>query len=192
MRLLVHACCGPCLLAPARALAAEGHELVVYWYNPNIQPYREYRRRLAALREVAAREGYRLAVDDRYDPDFFLRTVIPGREGRCPACYAERLGRAAARARAESCDAVTTTLLASRYQAQDELAAALVSAAAAAGVEPLVRDFRPYDAASHALARELGIYVQGYCGCIYSEEERYRRGRVPRREAGGSDVEVGD
>lgn len=179
MRLLVHACCGPCLLAPARALAGEGHELLAYWYNPNVQPYREYRRRRAAFNEAVRREGWAAAVDDRYDVDYFLREVATTRAGRCPRCYRERLSRAAARAAAEGCEAFTTTLLISRYQDYDAVLEAGARAAAAAGVDFLARDFRPLDAESHRLAREMGIYLQGYCGCIYSEEERYReRGGV--------------
>jgi len=175
MRILVHACCGPCLAAPARALAAEGNELTVYWYNPNVQPYREYRRRLGALRELAARERWPLDVEDRYDPDFFLREVVTARAGRCPQCYDERLGRAARRARETGCGAFTTTLLASRHQDHDAIAAAGENAGNAAGVPFLRRDFRTLDEESHRLAREMGLYLQGYCGCIYSEEERYRR-----------------
>jgi len=172
---LVHACCGPCLLAPARALAGEGHEILAYWYNPNVQPYREYRRRLAAFRDVVGREGWPAVVDDRYDVDYFLREVLAGREGRCPRCYGERLGRAAARAVAEGCDAFTTTLLISRHQDHDAVLEAGARAGAAEGVEFVPRDFRSLDAESHRLAREMGVYLQGYCGCIYSEEERYRK-----------------
>lgn len=174
MPLLVHTCCAPCLLAPARALRAEGHDLVVFWYNPNIQPYREYRRRLGALKELAARDKYYLVVDDFYDPDHFFREVAREREGRCPYCYADRLGRAAARARALGCDSFTTTLLISRRQDHAAISAAGERAAAENGISFMARDFRPWDEESHRLAREMGLYLQGYCGCLYSEEERYR------------------
>ena len=46
-------------------------------------------------------------------------------------------------------------------------------AAAAYGVEFLYRDFRPYFRAGQERARELGFYIQKYCGCVFSEEERY-------------------
>jgi predicted adenine nucleotide alpha hydrolase (AANH) superfamily ATPase len=183
MRLLFHACCGPCLAAPARALAAEGYDILAYWYNPNVQPYREYRRRLAAFGELVAREGWRAEVDDRYDVEYFLRDVVRSREGRCPRCYYERLSRAAARAAAEGCDAFTTTLLISRHQDHDAVLEAGARAAAEAGVDFLPRDFRPLEAASHQLARQMGLYLQGYCGCIYSEEERYRKREKRNRAA---------
>jgi predicted adenine nucleotide alpha hydrolase (AANH) superfamily ATPase len=167
------------LLAPARALAAEGHDVLAFWYNPNVQPYREYRKRLAAFRDVVKREGWLAAVDDRYDVDYFLREVVAGREGRCPRCYDERLTRAAGRAAAEGCEAFTTTLLISRHQDREAVLEAGARAAAAAAVDFLARDFRSLDAESHRLAREMGLYLQGYCGCVYSEEERYRkRGRA--------------
>lgn len=155
-------------------MRAEGRELVVFWYNPNIQPYREYRRRLGALKELAARDKYYLVVDDFYDPDYFFRKVARAREGRCPYCYVDRLGRAAARARELGCDAFTTTLLISARQDQAAIAAAGEHAAAETGVPFLARDFRALDDESHRLARDMGLYLQGYCGCLYSEEERYR------------------
>ena len=175
MKILVHACCGPCLVAPARALAAEGHEVLAFWYNPNVQPYREYRKRLAAFKEAVGRDGWPAEVDDRYDVDYFLREVVVGRQGRCPRCYYERIARAAARAAASGCDAFTTTLLISRYQDHEAVLEAGARAGAEAGVAFLGRDFRPLDRESHRLAREMGLYLQGYCGCIYSEEERYRK-----------------
>jgi predicted adenine nucleotide alpha hydrolase (AANH) superfamily ATPase len=113
-----------------------------------------------------------------------LREVVTGREGRCGRCYRERLGRAAARARELACDAFTTTLLISRHQDQREIRAAAAVAAAAAGVTFFDVDLREWDAESHRLAREMGLYVQGYCGCIYSEEERYRRRRPADDTAG--------
>jgi predicted adenine nucleotide alpha hydrolase (AANH) superfamily ATPase len=156
-------------------LAAEGHEVRTLWYNPNVQPYREYRRRLAAFREVSRREGWPAEVDDRYDVDFFLREVAVHREGRCPRCYYERLSRAAARAVAVGCDAFTTTLLVSRHQDREALLEAGARVAAEVGLPFLARDFRRLDRESHRLAREMGLYLQGYCGCLYSEEERYRK-----------------
>lgn len=174
-------------MAPARALAAEGNEILAFWYNPNVQPYREYRNRLAAFREVVKRDGRPSDVDDRYDVDFFLREVAVSREGRCPRCYHERLSRAAARAAANGCDAFTTTLLISRHQDREALLEAGVRAEATAGVPFMGRDFRPLDDESHRLAREMGLYLQGYCGCLYSEEERYRK----REDVDSSEVRSG-
>ncbi len=162
-------------MAPARALMSEGNDIVAFWYNPNVQPYREYRKRLAAFREVVKRDGWRADLDDRYDVDFFLREVAVSREGRCPRCYYERLSRAAARAAARGCGAFTTTLLISRHQDRGAVLEAGARAGEAAGVAFMGRDFRPLDDESHRLAREMGLYLQGYCGCIYSEEERYRK-----------------
>lgn len=148
---------------------------MAYWYNPNVHPYREYRRRLAAFQELVRREGWRADVDDLYDVDYFLREVATSRHGRCPRCYYERLSRAAARAAALGCDAFTTTLLISNHQDHEAVLEAGARAAAEAGVSFLPRDFRPFDRESHELAREMGLYLQPYCGCIYSEEERYRK-----------------
>ncbi len=104
-----------------------------------------------------------------------MRDVVGSRGGRCPRCYGERLGRAAARAAALGIEAFTTTLLASRHQDHEAVIAAGEEAGAAAGVAFLSQDLRALDAESHRRAREMGLYLQGYCGCIYSEEERYRK-----------------
>lgn len=175
VKILIHACCGPCLLLPAKLLRAEGAEVGVFWYNPNVQPYREYRRRWLTLGDVCRRQGLALTAEHRYDIDYFLRQVVTTREGRCAGCYAERLRRTAVAARQNGYDAFSSTLLISRHQDHDAIRAAGEEAARGAGVEFLYRDWRPWDAESHRLAREGGFYLQGYCGCIYSEEERYRR-----------------
>ncbi|MGD8718854.1 MAG: epoxyqueuosine reductase QueH [Candidatus Zixiibacteriota bacterium] len=182
---MLHACCGRCLAGPARALEAEGHDLIVFWYNPNVQPYREYRKRLAAFREVASREEYRADVYDRYDIDYFLREVAsPSGAGRCSRCYFERLSVTALRAREAGYEAFTTTLLVSPHQDQPAILEAGERAAAEAGVQFLARDFRPDDDESRRVAREAEIYVQGYCGCIYSEEERYRKKKAKPDDGG--------
>ena len=175
------------MLAPARMLAADGYELLAYWYNPNVQPYREYRKRLAAFKELTTREGWRADVDDRYDVDYFLREVATSRDGRCPRCYDERLSRVAARAATLGYGAFTTTLLISRHQDHEAVLEAGARAAAEAGVTFVPRDFRALDVESHRLAREMGLYLQRYCGCIYSEEERYRK----RKEVITKDVRAG-
>ena len=66
MRLLLHACCGPCSLEPTRLLRAAGHDLTILYANSNIAPAEEYAHRLATLRAWA--EDERLpVVEGAYD-----------------------------------------------------------------------------------------------------------------------------
>ena len=71
--------------------------------------------------------------------------------------------------------AFTTTLLVSPYQKHEELKQVCEELAALSGVEFLYRDFRAGFREGQAKARELGMYMQKYCGCIFSEEDRYRK-----------------
>jgi predicted adenine nucleotide alpha hydrolase (AANH) superfamily ATPase len=72
-------------------------------------------------------------------------------------------------------EAFTTTLLASLYQRHDDIAATAERFAAQYGVRFVYRDFRPYFRDGNVKARELGFYMQKYCGCIFSEEDRYAK-----------------
>ena len=72
-------------------------------------------------------------------------------------------------------DAFTTTLLVSPYQNHELLIQVAEEMAEKYGVKFLYRDFRPGFREGQAEARELGLYMQKYCGCVFSEEDRYLR-----------------
>jgi len=177
---LLHICCGPCAVYPHRALAAEGWRPLGFFYNPNIQPFREYQHRLETLKDYGARAGLPLVVAEGYHPEEHLRRtlgVFADRERRCPACYELRLCEAAREAARRGLDTFTTTLLVSPYQLHDEVRRAGEKAAAETGgkVSFLYRDFRPGWREGVAVSREMGLYRQPYCGCLWSEVERYGR-----------------
>lgn len=67
MKLLLHACCGPCSLEPTRLLKAAGHDITIYYANSNIHPAEEYEHRLATLRAWAADAGFEV-LEGPYDP----------------------------------------------------------------------------------------------------------------------------
>ena len=172
MRVLFHVCCGPCFARAGRLLKEEGHEVVAYFYNPNIHPYTEFEARLQAFEEVCEAEGLPTIVDPIYEPEVWLRGALK-EDHRCVHCYRDRLARTAAKAREEGFDAFTSTLLASPYQ-DHELAHRLgEEAAEEAGVRFLYRDFREHWKDSRRRTFELGVYRQKYCGCIFSERDRY-------------------
>lgn len=174
MRLLLHACCGPCSLESTRALAQAGHELVIDYENPNIHPAAEYERRLTTLRDyVAAPQGLELH-EGAYDPDTWeARAGVHGtdREKRCRACYRLRFERAARLASDLGCEGLCTTLTISPYQFTDVIFEELRRAAGEVGIEAVCEDFRGLYRQTTWRAKELGMYRQNYCGCRFSIEE---------------------
>lgn len=173
MKVLLHICCAPCALMPVRELRDQGLELRGLFYNPNIQPYQEARRRLETLEGWAAAEELPLTVQDEYDPESWLRQVVFRESQRCAFCFHQRLSRAAGMARQAGFDAFSTTLLYSVRQKHDLIREVGQAVARERGVEFLYRDWRPRWREGVARSRELDLYRQAYCGCIYSERDRY-------------------
>lgn len=187
MRLLLHICCAPCALAPVQDLRREGVDLMGLFYNPNIQPFTEHRRRLETLAGWAGAEGLGLIVHDEYDPQAWLRQVVFREESRCRVCLHQRLTRAASVARQGRFDAFGTTLLYSLHQPHQLIAQTGQAVAEQQGVEFFYRDYRPRWREGQQRARQLGLYRQAYCGCIYSEHQRYQgrpKGARPSPHAG--------
>lgn len=186
-RLVLHACCGPCLLEPYDALTSEGYDVRVAYANPNIHPRDEYERRRDTLLEYAAARG--IAVDElAYDVERWEAAVRgledePGQ--RCRECYRVRLGAAAAHAADLGYDVVATTLTVSPWQDQDALREVGEEVCAEAGVAFLVTDFRDRYPVASQRSRELGMYRQNYCGCRYSdvEAQQQRAARKAERAA---------
>ena len=175
MRTLIHICCAPCLIAPLESLRAEGIASAGFFYNPNIHPFLEFRRRIKALRVFLEADDLPVEIDAEYGLDLFVREAYdPNRRTRCENCYSLRLHRTAVKAREEGFDNFTTTLLVSPHQDHDLVRETGLRAAEEAGINFLYRDFRPLDERSHELARRRMLYRQSYCGCCFSEYERYR------------------
>ncbi|HEY48458.1 MAG TPA: epoxyqueuosine reductase QueH [Dehalococcoidia bacterium] len=171
--ILLHACCGPCATYVVRRLREQGHDVTAFWYNPNIHPFREHQRRLESMQTLAESENLPLIIAEGYDMLEYFRAVV-GHEGeRCPDCYRLRLARTAEVANQKGIDAFTTTLLISPYQKQDLILEIGEELGGKWGVEFHFEDFSPGFRESQRLSRELGLYHQGYCGCVYSEWERY-------------------
>lgn len=170
--MLLHVCCAPCL-ATARATLGKGGVEGVFFYNPNIHPLLEFRRRVKAVRVYLERDVVEAEIYDSYGLDEFLRSVPWGdsREARCEGCYRLRLGRAAEFAAGRGAGEFTTTLLASREQDRGLVARVGHEMGERFGVKFIEGDLRRV-AADERMLR--GIYKQQYCGCIFSEEERFR------------------
>jgi predicted adenine nucleotide alpha hydrolase (AANH) superfamily ATPase len=158
-----------------RALLLEGLDegLSCYFYNPNIHPYREYQARLAAWQELMAHYKLLAFAEQGYPLEEWLRAVAADPAARCEYCYASRLEATAAKAVELGCEAFSATLLISPYQQHDRLRELGETAAKRHGPRFFYRDWRPHFRAGQAAAREMGLYMQKYCGCVYSEKERY-------------------
>lgn len=174
-KLLLHTCCAPCSVYCVDTLRAEGIEPTAFWYNPNIHPYQEYRARRETLREYTASIGQALILHGEYGLRPFVRAVAEDIEHRCGYCYTCRLEETARYAAEHGFDAFSTTLLVSPYQDHDGIIAAARRLSKQYGVAFLYRDFRPGFRQGQAKARELGLYMQKYCGCVFSEEDRYAK-----------------
>ena len=175
MNLLLQICGAPCANQCIDVLRADGHALTGFWYNPNIHPFTEYRSRRNCLREYAKTVELPLLERDEYALRPFVRAVAEDISGRCVKCYEMRLSAAAQTAAENGFDGFTSSLFISPYQNHELLREVAERAAAAHGVTFFYRDFRPYFRAGQERARELGMYIQKYCGCVFSEEERYRK-----------------
>ena len=173
MNTLLHICCAPCANQCIAALEAEGIATTGFWYNPNIHPFTEYRARRNCLREYAQSIGLRLIERDEYALRPFVRAVAEDIANRCGKCYALRLMETARQAKEGGFDSFTSSLFISPYQNHALMAETAQRAADAYGVAFLYRDFRPYFRDGQTFAREHGFYMQKYCGCVFSEEERY-------------------
>ncbi len=182
MKLLLHICCAPCSVACVKQLRAEGIEPTGFWYNPNIHPFTEYRARRNCLREYAASIGLALIEEDEYGLDKFVQAVAPDIQNRCGYCYAVRLHETAKYAAEHGFDAFCTTLTVSPYQNTPLIFETGEKVAAKFGVKFAPYDFSPHYHEGQDEARALGLYMQKYCGCVFSEEDRYL-GWKKRRKA---------
>ncbi|MGM9558758.1 epoxyqueuosine reductase QueH [Anaerovibrio slackiae] len=178
MNLLLHMCCGPCSCYPVKVLRGQGIEPTGYFFNPNIHPYKEWDMRLKAAEEFAARSEMKIITDKHYMLRDFLRRALAAEQvenGRCRMCYTWRLEETARYAAENGFDAFTSTLFYSIYQQHELMRETAEHFAKVYGVKFHYEDFRPGWQEGIDMSVEMGLYRQPYCGCIFSEEERYSR-----------------
>ena len=177
MKTLLHVCCAPCANQCIDVLRGDGMEVTGFWYNPNIHPFTEYRARRNCLRDYAASIELPLIERDDYGLRPFVREVAEDIAGRCVKCYEMRLFETARQASEGGFDAFTSSLFISPYQNHSLMMEVAQRAAEEYGVQFLYEDFRPLFHAGQDFAREHGFYMQKYCGCVFSEEERYLKAK---------------
>jgi len=182
MKLLLHCCCAPCAVACINNLADNGITPSLFWYNPNIHPFTEYQSRRDALIAFAAAKELCLEMDDEYGLRSFLQCVHSKTETpeRCGLCYRLRLEKTAVYAAEHGFDSFSTSLLISPYQQHEVIRRIGEELAAHYGVLFLYRDFRSLFREGQSQARALGLYMQKYCGCIFSEAEKREKKKEKR------------
>lgn len=177
--LLLHSCCGPCSSAVIERLA-EHFRLTLYYYNPNIEPEAEYRRRLAEQeRLLTLLPGGLSLLPCEYDHDAFsafAQAMAGEPEGgkRCLSCFALRLGQTARAAKENGFEYFTTTLSVSPHKNAEALNAIGEGIARQLGVRYLTADFKKKNGylRSLQLSKAFDLYRQDYCGCLYSKPRK--------------------
>jgi len=173
MKLLLHICCAPCSIMVVDDLRRNNIDVTGYWYNPNIHPFTEYKSRMDTLKEYSSNINLEVIYNDYYGLKKFTKEVVSNIENRCVKCYRMRLEETARYAKENNYEAFSTTLLISPYQNHELLKEVGEQLAKEYGIKFYYKDFRPVFKEGQRLAREKGLYMQKYCGCIFSEEERY-------------------
>ncbi len=177
MKVLLHICCGPCAIYPLRVLRAQGHEVSGYFFNPNIHPYSEFTRRRDTLAGFARDAALPLVVDDRYELEPFLKGALEYGKDRCLFCYRTRMEQTFRQAEEQRVEAVTTTLLYSKYQRHADIVAIASELSEEYDVPFLYEDFRVGWGEGVSESKRLNMYRQKYCGCIFSEREGRKQER---------------
>jgi hypothetical protein len=164
------------MIYPLERLRQKEFSVTGLFYNPNAHPYLEYKNRKAAVEDFSRKAGVEV-VYPQYQPAEFFQAVNAKEDspGRCAICWTLRMKRTAQAAKERSFQAFSTTLLVSPYQDQEMLKKIGEDIAKEEGLEFYYEDFRPGFKKAHEEARVKGIYCQKYCGCIYSEIERYNK-----------------
>ena len=177
-KVLLHICCAPCATAVLEKLREDGFQVRGFFYNPSIHPWKEFQRRLGALKAWAPGAGLTVDCFEDYPLEENIRMLLAA-ENRCFACFADRMRKTASKAADLGMEYFTTTLLISPYQNRKLLEKAGIEAAESAGVKYLHFDFRSLYKRSIELSRTAELYRQPYCGCVFSERDRYLKEASP-------------
>ncbi|MDD5633889.1 MAG: epoxyqueuosine reductase QueH [Candidatus Omnitrophica bacterium] len=178
MKVLLHVCCGICAVPAAERLMCEGHIVTGFFYNPNIHPVDEYKKRLAAAEKAAKELGFEL-IEGMYDREKWFENakgVEYEKEGgkRCERCFYMRLARTYDYMKRKNFDMFATTLSAGPMKNVEVINSIGRSIG---GEKFFLADFKKKGGAQRGieLAKEWNLYRQDYCGCIYSLEEKFAR-----------------
>jgi predicted adenine nucleotide alpha hydrolase (AANH) superfamily ATPase len=170
---LVHCCCAHCTAYTISYWRQQGYEPSGLWYNPNIHPYLEHQQRLGAIKSLAEIMAFPLVIAEGYGIIDYFRQVTGHEVQRCRYCFRLRLLKTAETALKTGFDAFTTSLLISPHQKHHLLREIGDRLAEERGLPFLYADLRKRYSDSRRITKPLDLYRQHYCGCVYSEWERY-------------------
>ncbi len=173
MKILLHTCCGPCSIYPVKTLRENNYDVMGYFYKSNIHPYTECLKRQQTLEAYADQIEMKVIYQDEYDLEGFLQKIIFREKNRCSVCYHERLLSTALMAKSGKFDCYSTTLLYSKFQKHEVIKSIGESIGESVGIPFYYEDFRVGWKEGIETSKQLEMYRQQYCGCIYSEKERY-------------------
>jgi len=189
-KLLLHSCCGPCSAAVVPFLQDLFYEATCFFYNPNIHPFKEYKQRLDTMQEFALQTNTPLIIHGKYGLNKFLNKIQNLKEDifeenienkkknkqlRCQQCYKMRLKETTKYAAENNYQFFTTTLLYSVYQDHKEIVDLAKYYAKKYNIQFVYQDFRKFWQQGITMSKQLNLYRQKYCGCIFSEHERYSK-----------------
>lgn len=173
MKLLLHMCCAPCTIYPLNFLRENGMDVMGFFYRHNIHPYKECLKRQDALLNYSGCADFKVIIQKGYDLEGFLRNAAFREADRCASCYHERLTAAALVAKKGKFNAFSSTLLYSKFQNHEMIRKTGEAVGKSTGVRFYYHDFREGWKKGVEESKKLNMYRQNYCGCIYSEKERY-------------------
>ncbi|MFA5795473.1 MAG: epoxyqueuosine reductase QueH [Candidatus Brocadiia bacterium] len=178
-KLLLHICCGVCAGPIVQKYKDSGFEVTGYFYNPNIHPHQEFLKRLEAVESLSRQENLPIYYERAYGLDEFIKAVEPHAQShnkkRCAQCYELRLKRTAQYARQNGFELFATTLSISPFQDQSLIKEIGQKEAISAGIGFNYELMTSLYQESKKLAKDHNLYRQQYCGCIFSEYERYAK-----------------
>ncbi|PPD58896.1 epoxyqueuosine reductase QueH [Dehalogenimonas etheniformans] len=177
-KLLVHCCCVHCSAYTLKYWRDSGYQVTAFWYNPNIHPFTEHQSRLAALTTLTDKEDIPLEIHPGYDLERYFRAIVGHESDRCPICYQIRLQTVAEYACQNGYDAFTSSLLISPQQQHDKIIEVAREIERSSEVGFKYADLRKRYSDSRRITKPMDLYRQQYCGCLFSERERYKDGSM--------------
>jgi hypothetical protein len=172
-KLLVHCCCVHCSAYALKYWRELGHEVTAFWYNPNIHPFTEHQRRLDALKTLVEKENIPFVILTGYNIERYFQSVIGQISNRCSLCYQLRLQAIVDYAKEYGYDAFTSSLLMSPKQQHYKIIEIALEIEQSSGICFKYADLRKRYSDSRAITKPLDLYRQQYCGCLFSEYERF-------------------
>ncbi len=194
-KVLMHSCCAPCAGELMEQMLANGIDLTIFFYNPNIHPLKEYTIRKEENIRFAEKMGIPF-IDADYDVQHWFARAKgmehePERGVRCTMCFDMRFERTALYAHEHGFPVITSSLGISRWKNMEQINDCGVRAASYYdGVDYWTYNWRKQGggARMYEIAKREAFYAQQYCGCIYS----LRDSNTWRESQGREKIAIGE